>query len=619
MNKIYKIIVWGSGLTAFIFGMIAFFPSDATIHNIGSALIDAFYNSFVFMVGDGGHNLVTAPISEKIAAVAAPIFVGSAIISLFYQNFKNFLFLTWADNHTVICGLGNMGFTLAKDILTNHKEKNLVILENNPDNPYIMEIEDMGGVVIIGDAMNGYFLKKVKAHKASEVILLTGRDIVNIEIISEFVEIIKEHNSQTKVYIHLDDRDNYDLLSSDIFKDKKRNREIDIKSFSIYDLAAQTLFMKYPLGYNVDTLHDGVVKVAMVGYDKVAEALLYRALNLGHFYNQKPIEITIFDKNIEDKKRVIQKSYPMLEDKQNSIYWDIKYKDETELYLSESIEYTQIIFCDKNIENSFTNAMRLKRLKSSDIFQNGTKIYLFGDIYQDLTKALKGDDNGGIIVFGLLHEICSYNVIINETLDAMARQTDKRYNQLHGYDSNWDKLSVFLKDSNRMQVEHLPIKLQVVNHFLSKKKRFNEYDKIKEQAKTEWFKYETNIIWDKLKDAKVLAEFIPFDVLDSLARVEHNRWNAFHILNGWKKKDIPADTQTKITKDKKHKLHPCLVSWDELDNVSKNHQHDYKSDDIETVMRISDMTKHLDDAMLQKCYMKVYIIEFRKLLKSLYH
>ena len=614
-------VVWGSGLTAFISGMIAFFPSQGVSDSthlcwLCSAFIDAFYNSFVFMTGDGGHNLVTAPISEQIAAVAAPIFVGSAIISLFYQNFKNFLSLIWADNHTIICGLGNMGFTLAKDILTNHKEIKLVMIENNPDNPYIAEIENIGGVVVIGDAMNGYFLKKVKAHKANEVILLTGRDIINIEIASELAQVIKEHDSQTKIHIHLDDRDNYDLLSSDIFKDRKRDKEIDIKSFSIYDLAAQTLFMKNPLDSNVDTLKDGVVKVAIVGYDKVAEALLYRALSLGHFYNQKPIEITIFDKNIEDKKRVIRKSYPMLEDKQNSIYWNVKYKEETELYLGESIEYTQIIFCDKDIENSFTNAIRFKRVKSSNIYQNNTKIYLFGDIYQDLTKVLK-DDNDGITVFGLLEKICSYNVIVNETLDAMAKQANKRYNELHGYDSNWDKLSAFLKDSNRMQVEHLPIKLQIVNHFLSKKERYNEYDTIKEQAKEVWFKYETNIIWDKLEDAKILAEFIPFDVLDRLARVEHNRWNAFHILNGWKKKDISVDTQVKITKDKKLKLHPCLVSWDELDNISKNHQHDYKSDDIETVMRISDMTKHLDDYMLQKCYMKEYLVDFRKLLKSL--
>ena len=605
-------ILWLSGLIAFVSGFIAFFPSHASLF---PSFIDAFYNTFVFMMGDGGHNIVDASIFEQIAAVAVPIFVGSAIISIFYKHFKNFLFLTKANNHTVICGLGNMGFTLAKDILKNHKEIQLLILENNAKNPYIEEIESMGAVVIMGDAMNSYLLKKIKAYKASEVILLTGKDIVNIEIASELAQVLKESKSQTKIHIHLDSRDNYDLLSSNIFKDQKSGKEIDIKSFSIYDLVAQTLFMKHPLGCNVDTLDNGVVKVAIVGYDKVAEALLYRTLNLGHFYNQKPIEITIFDENIEDKKRTIQKSYPMLEDKENSIYWKIDYKDETELYLCDSIAYTQIIFCDKDMENSFTDAMRLKRLKSSELIKNNIQIYLFGDIYQDLTKVLKEDGKGAINIFGLLQKICSYDVIINEKFDAMAKETDRRYNQLHGYEANWDKLSAFKKDSNRMQVEHLPIKLKVINNFLSQKKRFNEYEKIKEQAKTKWFKYETKIIWDNLQDAKILAESIPLDVLDRLARVEHNRWNAFHILNGWKKKDIPADSQTKITQDKVLKLHPCLVSWDKLDSVSKNHQHDYKSDDIETVMRISDMTKHLDDSMLRKCYMRLDISEFRKLIR----
>lgn len=613
MNKKDKIF-WISGFVAFISGLIAFFPHDAPIV---PGFINAFYNTFVFMAGDGGHDLVHASIFEQIAAVAVPIFVGSAFVLIFYKKFKNFFYTSTASNHTVICGLGNMGFTLAKDILQNHPNIDLFILEKDPNNPNIEVIEEMGAIVITGDAMSSTSLEKIKIHTAENVILLTGRDIENIEIACEVATIIKQKQSDTKIYIHLDNRDNYDLLSSNIFKDKNRDKEIDIKSFSIYDLAAQTLFMRYPLDSNADTLAQDIVKIAIVGYDKVAEAILYRALNLGHFYNLKPIEITIFDEDINQKRKQIEKSYPMLFDQNSNEYWKITLKDETQLYLDRQISYSKIIFCDPDIENSFTDAQRIKRLRCEELANNGTELYLFGDVYHELVNVIEENGDKSLRIFGLLYEICSYDVIINEKFDAMAKETDRRYNQLHGYNSDWHKLSAFKRDSNRMQVEHLPIKLKVVNHFLNKQKKYNDYETLKEKAKTAWFKHDTKIIWDELKDAKILAENLPYEVLERLARVEHNRWNAFHILNGWKKKDIPKDTNKKIEQDKIKKLHPCLVPWEELDIVSKNHHHDYKSDDIETVMRISDMTKHLNDDNLKKCYLASHIIHFRDVISKI--
>ncbi|MEA2019287.1 MAG: hypothetical protein U9N59_12635, partial [Campylobacterota bacterium] len=82
------------------------------------------------------------------------------------------------------------------------------------------------------------------------------------------------------------------------------------------------------------------------------------------------------------------------------------------------------------------------------------------------------------------------------------------------------------------------------------------------------------------------------DEIVTLAKAEHNRWNAFHILNGWKKMSVDELLNRKeqgtkpFQKIPEKKLHSCLVSWEELDNVSKAMNHDYKSDDIETIMRI---------------------------------
>ena len=394
---------------------------------------------------------------------------------------------------------------------------------------------------------------------------------------------------------------------------------MNIKSFCLYDSAAQTLFTKYPLGTNVNTfLPDKLVKVALVGFDKVGESLLYRLLNLGHFYNQEPIEITVFDYDIKVKEQEFLKSHPINQEMCEK-YWKIHFEDEYTFYQQSELQYTQIIFCSTDSQKSFQDAMRMMKSHASEISKDNIESYLYTDVHHSISSLI--DDNEiefkSLHTFGDFEKLCTYDVIVNESLDEMAKKSNYRYNELHNYNdegkdiqTQWRELESFLKDSNRMQVEHLPIKLQIVNKFLEKQVKQGEYENIKKEAMKRWFQFGGEMIWDNMKDTKELAEYIPLEVLDTLAKVEHNRWNAFHILNGWKKREIPTYATEKIKKDTATKEHPCLVKWDDLDNVSKNHKHDYKSDDVETVMRIGDMLEEVD--------IKVgYIQDFREKISEL--
>ena len=47
----------------------------------------------------------------------------------------------------------------------------------------------------------------------------------------------------------------------------------------------------------------------------------------------------------------------------------------------------------------------------------------------------------------------------------MVIASNDRYNQLHGYITAWQDLNAFTKDSNRMQIEHLPIIFLIKNFF----------------------------------------------------------------------------------------------------------------------------------------------------------
>lgn len=68
-------------------------------------------------------------------------------------------------------------------------------------------------------------------------------------------------------------------------------------------------------------------------------------------------------------------------------------------------------------------------------------------------------------------------------------------------------------------------------------------------------------------------------ILETLAQIEHNRWMAFHLCNGFTKmpkqdfekrakkqevEDTAFSGNDKAHRDTKRRLHPCLVSWEEL-------------------------------------------------------
>jgi len=600
MSKVLNFLRIQKENLPYIFGAIAILTAFFGHFTNESDFFQSLYASFGFLGGNGNVELIKDNLLLQIAGVFAPLSVGTLIIILFYRKLLEWKFLTFcAKDHFVICGLGDMGKALAEDLLSDGKLKDeeytkLVIIELNKSNPHIEDMQGKGAIVLIGDAREKTFLEAVKIQNAKTVVCFSGDDIVNLDIVTAISEI----KTKASLYVHLENRENYELLRS------KKFNGLSIKSFSIYDNAAQTLFMKHPLGCNVDTTKDEAkVRVALVGFDKVGESLLYRILNLGYFYNQKPIEVDVYDFDITNKEREFLKSYPIggKEDITQD-YWKVTFKDELEFYMGDT-SYTQIIFCSRDSKRSFQDAMRFMKTHADEIGKSETQVYIFGDTHYGVSSLLQNDEVfKNLHTFGLFNELCTYDVIINEELDNMAKSSNAGYNNLHGYnkenkneDEQWNELDNFLKDSNRMQVEHLAIKLKIINSYLCKKKpQDKSYKELKEEAEGKWFVHGGEMLWDKMGRAEELATYIPLYVIEKLAQTEHNRWNAFHILHGWKKLDIPTDAKDKIVKDKKQKLHPCLVRWDELDIVSKNHGHDYKSDDIETIMRVGDMLKDID-------------------------
>lgn len=609
-----------------------------------SGFLKSAYQTLALLLGnyDFKATNIVSKCSLYIAIVFTLFFYCSVFIKLLGKKLRTWCFLKFfAKNHIVICGAGDMGYALAKDILNKHQDKKLLVVDINPTNDNVNSICTLGGYAISGNAIDKDVLNKLNIAKAEKIILMTGKDISNLEILDAITKVIPEADkndpdNEKNIYIHLESKENYEILPS------IKKGGINIKAFSVYDNAAQTLFMKHPIGENVDTIDNDSVNLAIVGFDAAGLSVLYRALALGHFFNGKPLNITIFDNNHEKKRAEFLKLYPISLKAGGIINWNIDFKDDGELFNKDGIEnFTQIIFCKTNVQASLTDIARI--IKNQSAHLENKQFFIFIDKHDGI-KGIANDikiEDTDVIPFGDFSQICSYDVVVNEIYDKMAIRADQRYNELHDpgtkHETKWDTLSPFLQDSNRMQVEHLPIKLKAINKLLSEN-RFLEYDEAKEKAQDKWFDLMLNgqkisdikkiKLWDEIKGAKILATYISLDDIEKLAKMEKHRWNAFHILNGWTTLPKPEGQDYPRRKDDNKKEHALLIGWDELEEASKyivedgiKKNHNYKSDDVETVMRAYDMivSAFEDDKILQdesSIYCKE-IFEFKQKIDSI--
>ena len=616
LKRYYRSFIYSNlnDTTMLICGILTVFFSFLG-HSIENGFFSGFlksaYQTLALLLGnyDFKATNIVSKCSLYIAIVFTLFFYCSVFIKLLGKKLRTWFFLKFfAKNHIVICGAGDMGYALAKDILNKHQDKKLLVVDINPTNDNVNSICTLGGYAISGNAIDKDVLNKLNIAKAEKIILMTGKDISNLEILDAITKVIPEADkndpdNKKNVYIHL------------------KSSMINIRAFSVYDNAAQTLFMKHPIGENVDTIDNDSVNLAIVGFDAAGLSVLYRALALGHFFNGKPLNVTIFDNNHEKKRAEFLKLYPISLKAGGIINWNIDFKDDGELFNKDGIEnFNQIIFCKTNVQASLTDIARI--IKNQSAHLKNKQFFIFIDKHDGI-KGIANDikiEDTDVIPFGNFSQICSYDVVVNEIYDKMAIRADQRYNQLHKpeYETNWGDLSPFLQDSNRMQVEHLPIKLKAINKLLSKN-RFLEYDEAKEKARNRWFDLMLNNqnvsdiskidLWDKeIKGANILATYISLDNIEKLAKMEKHRWNAFHILNGWTTLPKPEGQDYPYRKDNNKKEHALLIGWNELEEASKyivedgiKKNHNYKSDDVETVMRAYDMivSAFEDDKILQ--------------------
>ena len=442
-------------------------------------------------------------------------------IKFFYSNSPCF-----NSNTIIVIGLCDKNRTyIDSELELNSK---IIIVEQNKENLYISEYMKANNVsVLIANPKNQETLIKLNLEKKKHIIVSSGKDLDNIEIVSHILAI----NKNVNIHVQIENRNlRYFHKDNGLLEGK------NIKIFSYYEDASRELFKKY----DIDGENDKIISsnedysIVILGNTNLAHEVIFQACIMGQLPNENKLTIYCLDKNPKKFQQKVELNYTEINSISNIEIKYIKFDIDSKLSYMKDFWYdmnlTNIFVCYENEETNLEIAANLSNityLKEIEKKELKTNIILAIFNEYNISNCIKTNQNSfeNFFTFGLTRDICTKEYLIDEIRDIRAKATNNIYNENASPSKQkpWEERSYFEKESNRASADHIKIKQKYLN--------IDNSDLGKEK----------------------------------LARCEHNRWNAFHYLNGWKYSE---------KEDKIIKLHDCLVPYDSLNENIKEYDRD---------------------------------------------
>ncbi|MGA1793865.1 MAG: potassium channel family protein [Thermoplasmatota archaeon] len=461
------------------------------------------------------------------------------VLKLFSEKIKLMKIKRWR-NHVVICGLGDKGYLLARDLVKKNK---VVVIEKDPNNLKIEPCIEQGITILHGDATQKFTLERANVVKAKYLFAITGSDVTNTEIALKQDKVVSRSTKKSRCtcYVHMKNRKLCDLIEKNYKRSMKSNKELSLKYFNIFDYSARLIFDKFPPEMFGSKEDDEPYHILVFGFGSLGESLVIQALKVGHYPNGKELKITIIDENAKGRSIGFYDRYPEVVNIDNIKleFMDIKV-DESGFFNIDSVlpvissEPTIAYLCYEDDVNNITTAFQLNDKDLSSNLPVLINILEKVDFASILKKEMdSGPGSSRFHIFRTIRDVCSERIIVRNELDLMAQVIHREYLKKRKEEGtfdpkkpshrDWERLPEVYKDANRQQSDHIDVKLRAIGCRMK--------DEIGPGA---------------------LKKFTEEEV-ELLGEMEHYRWNAEKYLNDWTLGD-----------DRKKLQSPYLVSWEEL-------------------------------------------------------
>jgi Trk K+ transport system NAD-binding subunit len=294
------------GVIAFIlfFGIWGVYEQNHNIWNAFYSTIQMFTNETNDFNVDDWRILLARFMAAGLFGAA--VFYG--LWFLIKKDWQQYIKAKYSKDHTLIIGLGNIGYLLAKEILKGGGS--MIVIESNENNDNISELkkENKRAFIIIQDVFNNPELLIRVSKKAERIIISTGDDDKNIEV----VNVLAQHTYDRNIicFVHIDK-----ISKSEVFKDNLQpislNDNLNISAFSITQSAAQYIYDKFRPDLTLEK-YDKDFAIAMIGFNQTAEFFILENFILSHFPGIKQT-IFLITKDSDQIRKYLDFKYPYLD------------------------------------------------------------------------------------------------------------------------------------------------------------------------------------------------------------------------------------------------------------------------------------------------------------------
>lgn len=590
--RYYREILGGAAFLMFLLGWYGFAIAAAPPGTPNGFFDTAYYALQLFGLEWGPGNAVAVDnLPLFVARFAAPVVTALSIIAIALKHLVNryllaFYLKRFATDHVVVFGLGYVGPEVAMELAEKDpKDRTVIVVEKDADNPLVETCRDRGVFVLIDDAAQESVLRQVQVQRASEVFIVTGDDARNIGIAYRIRDICaagRTHSHPLRVHCHIGDAELCSNLRGRTLVAAGDSPAI-IEPFNIYQVAgycltrADTVFERVVAGPDpagrqgcgaapmatagsAPATHPDL-HILIIGIGRMGEALLVRLVRRWRELNSgSRLRLTVVDREAAARQRALEAKYPALKSYADVTWLPIAVDHADALLGDETLRsslpsVTHTYFCIDNPSLGLATALtltsrtapgsitRIRSLRRSEI----------SPLVEQFSATLA--ECRQIREFHITSDRCCMSIVLRGMSELMARLNHDAYlanqRRVHGQDVQrpsvvpWETLSPEKQDSNREQAFDLGNKLKGIGYTVA--------------PLTDWD--EPLVDFEQMSIGETTA-------LEAMAEWEHERWMREKEQNGWMYADIPEQ-------DVEKKRHPDLKAYKDLTEAVKGYDRAY--------------------------------------------
>ena len=462
----------------------------------------------------------------------------------------------------VFCGLNEYAYHLIRNLRENGTNRCIIVIEglkqsSEEEEVLVKKIRENQCILIDRNFREVESLKRLKFparfyQKPLHFFLLSDQENINIQAAIRLIQNIKKDRTPAEnltIYIHSSSENTGQIID----RTRKENRvKIDFRVFNIPDLAARQLINTCPVyeTMELDTREARVhsdFTLFLAGFGRMGVEVLRKILYSGQFYGGQ-FRAIVTDSSMNRREGTFNNRYSGIKSNYSIqfVQADPGSSEFFDLILQNINEINYIAVCLDDDRQSMETALEIQRLLRRNSVRRPVVIAVQISEAEKLFYYQENDLPPGIRFFGRISDIFTESIIINESMDKMARTMNALFNRIYHVEpaDNWFELDEFTRESNRSAAMNIRTKLRLLGLDMA------------EAGKSG-------------KQPVRLEEYLQGIRLENLARQEHLRWNAFFFASGWTTWELSDTAGAAKAKDPANKRHACLVPWERLAEVTR--------------------------------------------------